>query len=204
MLVQQVKKNQREEQILMSLDKLVYATRKQLQIINNLGGERNAQRVLQRMEKDKMISSIRLEQKVYFLSNRGKERIGSNQGELNKKLITHTLMRNDLYIKLGMPEPWYKEKPINVNENPFLIPDATFKRRGEFHFVEIDNQQTMKTNVEKLKKYKELSKVIIEQYNHAPTLIWYTISKVRKEKIKRLSKELDLSCEVYLHDEIRL
>ena len=144
MLVQQVKKQQREEQILMSLDKLVYANRKQLQIVNDLKGERNAQRILQRMEKDKMISSIRTEQKIYFLSNRGKERIGSNQGELNKKLLVHTLMRNDLYIKLGMPKSWIKEKPIKVDGEVFLIPDASFNKEGKLYFVEIDNQQTMK------------------------------------------------------------
>src|SRR5690625_1416572 len=138
LLVQQQKKQQREEQILISLDKLVYANRRQLQIINNLGGERNAQRILQRMEKEKVISSIRTEQKIYFLSNRGKEQIGSNQGELNKRLLVHTLMRNDLFIKLGMPKSWLKENPVKVEDEVFLIPDARFKRNGEFHFVEVD------------------------------------------------------------------
>ena len=197
MLVQQQKKQQREEQILMSLDKLVYANRKQLQVVNNLGGERNAQRILQRMEKDRLISSIRTEHKIYFLSNRGKELIGSNQGELNKKLIVHTLMRNDLYIRLGMPKDWIKEKPIKLDGEVFLIPDASFNKNGKLHFVEIDNKQTMKTNIEKIKKYKELSGVIFEQFNHMPTLIWYTLSEVRKEKIKETCTKAGLRFVVY-------
>ena len=191
MLVQQVKKQQREEQILMSLDKLVYANRKQLQIVNDLKGERNAQRILQRMEKDKMISSIRTEQKIYFLSNRGKERIGSNQGELNKKLLVHTLMRNDLYIKLGMPKSWIKEKPIKVDGEVFLIPDASFNKEGKLYFVEIDNQQTMKTNVEKVMKYKKLSSA------GDFTLVWYTLSEIRKQKIKEACTKAGLKYVIY-------
>src|SRR5690606_6612046 len=159
---------QREEKILLSLDELTYATREQLQIVNNLGGNRNAQRILQRMEKDKLIDSVRYEKKIYYLSNKGKQQIGSSQGELKKSQIIHVLMRNDLYIRLGMPKEWYKERLVKWGDNK-LIPDATFKQKGEFHFVEIDNRQTMKTNEDKIKKYKELSHVIFQQYNHRPT-----------------------------------
>ncbi len=177
-----MKRQQREEEILSRLDDLTYATRKQLQAINNLGGDRNAHRILLEMEKDKLINSIRTEQKVYFLSNKGKELIGSNQGELKKSWITHTLMRNDLYIKLGMPDTWRKEKQVKWGENK-LIPDATYMNSGEYHFVEIDNQQTMTKNIDKIKKYKDLSHIIFQQYNHRPTLIWATLSSVRAQKI---------------------
>ncbi|WP_234402333.1 replication-relaxation family protein [Oceanobacillus damuensis] len=184
MMVQQQKRQQREEQILLSLNDLTYATRRQLQVVNKLGGDRNAHRILQQMEKDKSICSIRTEQKIYFLSNRGKERIGSTQVELKKSQILHTLMRNDLYILLGQPSDWRKEKPIRLNGEVFLIPDATFKKAGEYHFVEVDNEQTMKTNIDKIKKYKELSSVLFESYKHTPTLIWYSLSELRKEKLK--------------------
>lgn len=197
MLVQQQKRRQREESILLTLDNLTYATRKQLQIVNNLGGDRNAHRILFEMEKDKSINSIRTEQKVYYLSNRGKERIGSAQGELKKAQIEHTLMRNDLYISLGMPEDWRKEKPVKLNGEVFIIPDATFKRKGEFHFVEIDNRQTLRTNLDKITKYKELSRVIFEQYSHTPTLIWYTLSDVRKQKLSDACNKAGVKFVVY-------
>src|SRR5699024_7718266 len=70
MMIQQVKKQQRHEQILLSLDNLTYATQQQLQVINKLGGDRNAHRILHDMEKDKIISSIRTERKIYLLSRK--------------------------------------------------------------------------------------------------------------------------------------
>ncbi len=196
MLAQQQKKNLRHEQIMLSLDNLTYATREQLQIINNLGGDRNAQRILQCMEKEKLINAARYEKKIYYLSNRGKQRIGSKQGDLKKSWITHTLMRNDLYIKLGMPKEWYKERPVTWGDNK-LIPDATFKKRGEFHFVEIDNQQTMKTNIEKIAKYRELSNVIFKQFNHTPILIWHSLSEFRKNKLREACKKAGVKHVIY-------
>lgn len=195
-MLAQMKRQQRDEQIMSSLDKLTYATREQLQKINNLGGDRNAQRVLSRMEKDKLLLAARMEKKIYYLSNKGKQIIGSNQGKLNKKEITHVLMRNDLYIKLGMPSDWKKERPVKWGENK-LIPDATFKKSGEFHFVEIDNQQTMATNIEKIKKYKDLSYVIFRQYHHRPTVIWYAVSELRKKKLEKLCVEHGLKYKIY-------
>lgn len=100
-MIQQKKRIKREEKILLRLDEFNFATRKQLQVAENLGGDRNAQRVLQRMEKDRTISSVRREQKIYYLSNRGKEVIGSNQSKLKRNKIKHTLMRNDFYIEAG-------------------------------------------------------------------------------------------------------
>lgn len=196
MLSQQLKVQQRQEKILSSLDDLTYATRKQLQVVNNLGGDRNAQRILQRMEKDGLIKSARYEMKIYYLSNKGKQQIGSNKGDLKKSQIIHALMRNDLYIQLGMPEDWVKERPVKWGEN-ILIPDATFKKSGEFYFVEIDNKQTMVTNLEKIKKYKELSPVIFKQFNHRPTLIWYTLSKIREQKFKKICEKEDVKSIVY-------
>src|SRR5690625_6246809 len=154
--MQQKKRQKREERILSHLDRLNFATRKQLQVIENLGGDRNAQRVLKRMEKDRTLLSVRHEQKIYYLSNRGKERIGSNQSRLKRNKIKHTLMRNDLYIKLGLPSTWKNEVPININGETLLIADAMYTKGKNYYFVEIDNVQTMRTNYEKIKKYKQL------------------------------------------------
>ena len=188
---------QRQERILLSLDKLTYATRKQLQAINELGGDRNAHRILHRMEREKTIQSVRMEQKVYYLSNKGKERIGSNQGDLKRNHIEHTLMRNDLYIRLGMPSGWQKERPVTWGDDSKMVPDAMFNKGGVFHFVEIDNKQSMRNNIEKIKMYKELSEMIFKQYKHYPTLIWYTLSEVRRNKLKETCKKHGVKCKVY-------
>lgn len=197
MMIQQVKRRQREEEILLRLDELTYATRRQLQIISKLGGDRNAHRILHEMEKDKSISSIRTSQKIYFLSNRGKERIGSSQGELNKSQITHILMRNDLYIRLGMPNNWKKEVPLKLNEEVFLVADAMYREKGIYHFIEVDNQQTMKTNAEKIIKYQEYFKLIFQQFRHHPVLIWYTMSEVRKKKLHDLCSKTGIKFQIY-------
>lgn len=182
-MIQQVKKNLRQEKILLRLDKFNFLTRKQLQAMEDLAGDRNAHRILNDMEKDKLLLSYRMEQKVYYMSNRGKERIGSNQGDLKKGQIKHTLMRNDLYIKLGMPIDWRNEKPSTWGDNR-IVPDATFKRNGEFYFVEVDNLQTMRTNIDKIKMYKDLGTAVFNQFKHHPTVIWYTLSETRKEKLE--------------------
>lgn len=165
------------------MESLNFATRLQLQTLMKLGGDRNAQRVLNRMEKDGSIKSHRREFKVYYLSNRGKERIGSNQSDLKQDKIKHTLMRNDLYIKLGMPRPWTTERPIPLGKET-IIPDATYIKDGVCCFVEIDNTQTMRTNYEKIKKYAMLSSVM-EQQGEKMELVWYTVSDVRKVKLEK-------------------
>ena len=198
LLAQQKRKEQRQEEILLSLDNLTYATREQLQIVNNLKGDRNAHRILHRMEKDRLISSIRTERKIYFLSNNGKNIIGSNQGELKKSQIKHTLMRNEMYIKLGMPVNWQKEVPVRFNEESrYLIPDAMYNQGNVFTFIEIDNKQAMTTNFEKIKKYSELFKAMYHQYGTHPTLIWYTLSNIRKEKISSACESSKIKYEVY-------
>ncbi|WP_018934327.1 replication-relaxation family protein [Gracilibacillus lacisalsi] len=195
-MIQQIEKQKREERILLRLDDLNFATREQLQVIESLGGDRNARRILHQMEKDKLLLSVRYEKKIYYLSNRGKERVGSNQSKLKRDKIQHTLMRNDMYIKLGMPNDWKKEVPINFGTET-LIPDAMFKLNGIYHFVEIDNVQTMKTNYEKIKKYKELSNMIAKQYKHVPTLIWYSLSETRKRKLEDACVKSNLKYQIY-------
>lgn len=182
---------------MLTLDNFNYATRKQLQIINNLAGTRNAQRILQRMEREGLIKSIRLESKIYYLSDKGKKELGSGKGELKKSQIIHALMRNDLYINLGMPGDWKKETPLKLNDELLLIADARFTRNGVNHFVEIDNKQSMKNNKDKILKYKMLFQAIFNQYGHHPVLIWYTLSPIRKKKLKEICEKTGVKYVMY-------
>lgn len=198
MLLQQQRKIQRHEQILSSLDELNYATLEQLRLTNNLGGNRNAHRILSDIEKEGTIKSFRYERKIYFLSNQGKEQIGSSQEDLKKSQITHALMRNDLYIKMGMPAYWQKEVPIRFNEvDNFLISDATFNEGNKFFFVEIDNKQTMRTNSDKIERYGRFFKAMYQHYGEHPTLIWYTLSEVKKNKLSEACKKAGIKFSIY-------
>mgnify|MGYP001337969445 CR=1 FL=1 len=195
-MIQQKKRIQREERILSRLDEMNFATREQLQVIEGLGGDRNARRILNEMERDKLLLSVRYDRKIYYLSNRGKERIGSNQSKLKRDKIKHTLMRNDMYIKLGMPSDWKKEYPVKFGTET-IIADAMYQEKGVFHFVEVDNVQTMKINYDKIKKYKQLFELIKRQYNHVPILIWYSLSDTRKSKLQDACVKNGLKFKIY-------
>lgn len=157
-------------------------------MVNGLGGVRNAQRILRRMEVEGLIKSDRYEMKVYYLSHKGRGYIGGTPQGPKKAHVFHTLMRNDAYIKLGMPKGWTIEQPITWGGHK-LIPDATFKNSGEFHFVEIDRTQSIAKNLDKIKRYKELSSVIFGTYSHRPTVVWYTLSETRKRKLRKACEE---------------
>lgn len=176
---------------------LTYATREQLQEIEMLGGDRNARRILLEMENDNLISSIRREKKIYFLTNRGSDRVCRTKSRLKKSQITHTLMRNDLYIRLGMPSDWKKEVPIRMNDEVVLIADAMFSKSGQFHFVEIDNKQSMRTNNDKIKKYKDVFELIYKEYGHHAVLIWHTLSDVRKQRLKESCEKQGIKNIIY-------
>src|SRR5690625_2066926 len=170
------KKIQRQEEILSSLYELTYATSEQLKIINNLSSDRNARRILYEMEQDGLIKSTMRYRKIYYISNKGSDSIARGNKRLKKSEIEHTLMRNDLYIELGMPQTWKKEAKIIIDDKVILISDARFKRNGKYYFVEIDNKQSMRTNIEKIKKYNDIFRMIYRQDKYNPTLIWYTLS----------------------------
>lgn len=195
-MIQVKKRMERDQRILSRLDDLTYATREHLQILENLGGERNAQRIMQRLEKEKYVSSVRYEKKIYYLSKKGQREIGSEK-DLKKRMIRHTIMRNDLYIKLGMPTGWKKEVQLKIDEEPFLIADAMYVKSGVYFFIEIDNQQTMKNNADKIRKYKEVSRVIFNQFGHHPVLVWYTLSEVRKRKLHDLCSKNGIKFVIY-------
>ena len=72
-----VKKVQREENILLSLKKLSYLSRSQIQVLHDLGSARNASRILQHM--NNYVSSFRDGENIYYLNKDGRERVNSKK-----------------------------------------------------------------------------------------------------------------------------
>lgn len=197
MIVQTARKVSRYEQILLRLSDLTYSTSDQLRIINNLGSNRNARKTLYEMEQERYIKSVLYKKKIYYVSNKGSDFIGKGNTRLNRSEIDHVLMRNDLYIKLNMPKSWKKEAPIIINGDVVLISDARYKSQGRHHFVEVDNKQSMRANYDKIKKYKEVFKMIFRQYKYHPTLIWYTLSETRKDKLEQSCRKTGIKYKIY-------
>lgn len=186
----------RKDAILLSLKKCDYLTREQLQRMHKLGKLRNAQRVLYEMS-DYLSYFTDEKKKVYYLNSAGRERIQAEKIRKKTAMITHYLMRNDLYITLGRPSTWKNEIKVTIADSKVgIVADAAFIMNKVHHFVEVDYKQAMSKNLSKIKRYKELS-----TFNPQFTLVWVTTSLYRKSKIEDLCKEL--KCKVYLWEDIK-
>lgn len=194
-MLQKAKRKLREERILLQLDDFGYATREQLQLACSLGGDRNAMRILSEMESAKLIGSYREECKVYFVTNRGYGRIGSTKQATKGRTSPHTLMRNDVFLRLGMPKGWRKEVTLDYSEGR-IVCDAMYEEGGKCVFVEIDHTQGMRNNYEKIDHYRQLAVEMKAQFRYTPRLLFYTDSEVRRQKLGIYMQEIGVKGEV--------
>jgi hypothetical protein len=162
-----------------------------LQKIHNLGGERNARRILSEMEP--FLCHFRDGEKIYYLSKEGRQRIGCTKVRKKTLEARHYLMRNDLYIHFNQPAYWKNEMKIGVKDVVTIITDALFKLNNRYHFVEVDHTQKMSNNEAKVQRYKQLKNtgVFQEQYGHFPQLVWTTTTDYRRKRLEGLCEGLD-------------
>lgn len=171
-------------QILESLDSHGFLTTSQLQRLHNLGGRRNACRILNDM--NELLSSFQMDEKVYYLSAKGRKEIGSQTARRRTIHTQHTLLRNEIYIRYR-PDYWRAEFPIKWG-NETIIPDAIFKRDNQFVFLEVDNTQSMSQNEKKIAQYRALRETQIFQrkHGHFPTILYVTTSEYRQKQLRAL------------------
>lgn len=178
------KRIEREEQILLSLKKLDYLTRSQIQTIHKLGKNRNAIRVLRNMEK--YINYFRDGENIYYLSAEGRKRVGAEKAHRRSTDAKYYILRNYVYIKYGCPQTW--ENNVKLNG---VTAGATFRDGDKLYIVE--------SETEKLGKYKEMVKN--GKFAETPVFIWVTLTRYMKEQ---LEKELDgLNSVVYTLDNLK-
>jgi hypothetical protein len=184
----------KEEQILLSLKRLDYLNRSQLQRLHNLGNVRKTNRFLKNM--DDYVSHFRDGEKVYYLNNEGRVRVDCKKIRKKTPNVRHFLMRNDLYITLGRPTTWKNEMKISIpNTEISIICDALYMKEKKYHFIEIDNIQKMTNNKTKIEKYRKLAD------NDVFNLIWVTTTEYRKKRLETMSEGLNVEC--FLWDDIR-
>ncbi|WP_018664636.1 replication-relaxation family protein [Heyndrickxia acidiproducens] len=196
------------EQILLSLDKLGFATRTQLQQIHDLGSTRNALDVLKRMGEYLQVKrhAPRNNVNVYYLNQKGRELIGSEKERKYSLETEHFLMRNDMYIYYGFPDDFQIERDVAFQSGlakKVIRPDARFSKDGTIYFLEVDRTQNMTTNKKKIATYAELSPLITIQYKKCPIIIFYTSIAARKDTIEKLCRAAKLNVEVKTPQEIR-
>lgn len=185
----------------MSLKKLDFLSREQLQRIHRLGKVRNANRVLSGLSP--YLQSYREGYStIYYLSALGRETVASNKVRRKNQFVGHVLMRNDFYIFLGCPLEWKNEVRVKDGVDS-VICDAFFKYNGKQCFLEVDYTQKMSVNRAKIAKYKEMFQRghVKEYFGYFPTLYWLTTSELRRKQLQRLCE--GLPCEVYTIQDIK-
>jgi hypothetical protein len=194
-----LRKNKRQESILLSLDKLDYLTREQLQRLHRLKSTHNTNRILRDMGEFLHFMSYG-KSRAYYLSQKGRERVGSEKKRIKTMQIEHYIMRNEAYFYFECPSSWKNEPEIPQPVKMF--PDASFEKNKHTYLVEIDNKQNMVENAEKARKYKQLKEHGVTGRDGVfPTIVWVTLNDIRKKRIQKLCDGLE--CKILTYEEIK-
>lgn len=168
----------------MSLKKLDYLSRSQLQTLHGLKGKRNANRILSNMSE--YLSCFRYgKENVFYLNSKGRDLVGCEKVRKKTQNVEHFLMRNQLYLTVGRPATWENEIKVKI-KGAILICDAKFLIDKKPVFVEVDNEQSMQQNRVKVTKYKEISGLNSNFY-----VMWVTKTDYRKKKLIELCEGLN-------------
>jgi hypothetical protein len=170
-------------------------TRSQLQIVHNLKGDRNANRILNDMQ-EYLCSFRHGLENVYYLSKEGRERIRCDVIRKKTPNIQHFLLRNQLWIYLKCPSSWQNEIKINAGEKA-IVCDAKYLINDVPVFVEVDVTQPMNVNKKKIDKYKQIKELTNQPFH----LAWVTEIESRRSKLNELCA--GLSGRVFTFREIR-
>lgn len=180
-----LKKRKRTEHILSTLDNLDFLTRSQLQQLHDLGGDRNANRILRDLSPYLLDFRNGLE-KVYYLNQEGLAFVNSKKVRHKNQNVDHTLLRNQFYIYSRCPSTWRNEVTVTLGSLT-IKPDALFNDGLRDVFVEVDIKQTMKDNADKIARYKKLRELTKQAF----MLTFVTDLESRRRKLKQLCQGLD-------------
>ena len=191
--------SQRDEQILLLLKKFDFLTRDQLNTYFNLGKVCNTNRVLRNLSE--CLMSIREGyQTIYYLSKIGRDYVECDKIRKKGNHVQHVIIRNQFWLFYRCPRDWKNEVKIS-NGKASVIADAVFTRNGFYHFLEVDNLQTMKENRTKIIRYNNLLESLVKQYGYHPTLVWVTTTEHRRKQLERASDGIKVK--VYTIEDIK-
>lgn len=191
--------SRREERILLLLKKFDFLTRDQLNRYFNLGTIRNTNRVLNDLS-DYLMTVRDGYQTTYYLSRLGRDYVDCQKIRKKGGRVKHSILRNEFWLFYGCPKDWKNEVKVS-NGKVSVIVDAVFTRNGFYHFLEVDNLQTMKENREKIKRYKSILESLVKQFCYYPTLIWVTTTEHRRKQLEKACEGLKVK--VYTVEDIK-
>ena len=194
----QIKLN-RWTEILSSFDQFGFLTTSQVQRLHNLGGVRNALRVLTDMKE--YLHSYREGETVWYLNSAGRKMIGSQIVRKRNQSSRHTVARNEVYIA-KCPDLWKPEYSIKWDGKE-IICDALYRTGKTYTFVEIDITQSMAANARKIGTYRELrdSGRWQARYGEFPIVLFVTSSEHRRKRL--IESAGDLVVEVITFEDLR-
>lgn len=195
--------SQRQERILLSLRRLGFLTRKQLQRIHQLGKTRNTNIALKSLD-EYVIHYREGYDTVYYLSKLGREYVQSKRQLRKNQFVGHILMRNEWFIYSGMPEYWKNEVKIGDNTDTRIC-DTLYKENGYLKILEVDRLQKMSENKIKAQSYYGMYKrgTATRQLGYFPVVVWLTSTELRRKQIKGICNDLGLPSEVYTLEDIQ-
>lgn len=204
-----VKRRERLEKVLLNLDNLGFATREQLQHIHDLGGKRNANKVLQGMSA--YLNIKRHPERdccnVYYLNKEGRQYIDSPKERKYSSEVEHYLMRNDMFIHFGCPDDFITDQSIAFGrrgeKEKLIRPDARFTHDQRLYLLEVDRTQSMRKNKEKLEMYADLMDVMKDQFAYLPRVVFYTETDSRKELLVKEGGKYGLDIQVITKEETK-
>ncbi|MGP9043317.1 replication-relaxation family protein [Cytobacillus kochii] len=195
----------KQEKILMTIDKLGAVTVKQLHEILQPGSYRHTCRLINQLEE--YLNIVRSNQKIVYLNKDGRNLIGSDKEVKKSVLFDHMLLCNQAYVHYNCPLDWKREYVIEISQEPeysfgiqikgltvvnkqTLIPDAVFSRNGYVYLIEIDNTRSMQDNRKKISKYREMWPEIGKHFGLMPKLCIFTFSDQRKREFEQLCNKM--------------
>lgn len=150
------------------------------------------------MDSDLLLNTKIDHENVYYLSKKGAEQVGVEPIKKSNQ-IEHVLLRNQAWMFLNFPA-WYLEQPIELTikgKNKKLIPDAQYIQ-DTLYCIEIDNQQRLIKNKEKLEMYGELNKLYESKEKKKIVVRFFTTCQSRKKKLEEIAGKNKVVCEVYV------
>ncbi|KIU76523.1 hypothetical protein C797_04299 [Bacillus thuringiensis Sbt003] len=191
---QKMKQKTRHIEILSSLNKLDFASRRQLQAIHCLGSIRNANRILKDLRQYCHVTSHNREY-VYYLNKKGMALLGIQAKERKKKHqlehILFALLRTYTDLK-GLTFCLQVITLRYQGEEKTIVPDAFFIKDNVHHFVEVDRLQHMKVNEKKLQLYGNITNIYKKQKGTIPVIIFFTLSDYRQCRLEEYAMKYNV------------
>ncbi|PEF21353.1 replication-relaxation family protein [Bacillus pseudomycoides] len=194
-------KKEHQMEILATIRKLQFATRRHLMRVHDMGGIRNANRIMKDLTP--FVSRVTYyKEYVYYLNKEGHALLGEGK-VVSRNGIEHALLRDEAWLHLYCPDDWQIETEICYRKNgekKKIIPDVKYSdEEGILHAVEVDRSQKMKINKGKLKKYEEFTQIYKQKYNgKVPIIHFFTVTKYREKKLEQLAAKYDIYVKVYV------